>query len=1397
LLFGLLALQMDFIDRGALVAAMSAWVLDKGRPLGEILQEQGALAWDERAALDTLVDRHLRRHGCDPERSLAAVGSISAVGSVREQLRRLTDPDLDASLAHAGTDSTPGYLGGPADGTPDRVSDDDTPLCSSVRYRVLRPHARGGLGEVHVAEDKELNREVAFKEIQRRYAHDPASRGRFLREAEINGRLEHPGVVPVYGLGNYRDGRPFYAMRLIRGESLKEALDRFHKADVPGRDAGERGLALRQLLGQFVAVCNAVAYAHSQGVLHRDLKPSNVMLGKFGETLVVDWGLAKVLGRPEGEAEGEEMALRPSSGDGSETAAGTAVGTPAYMSPEQASGRLDLLGPASDVYGLGATFYALLTGEAPFKGEAPAELVRRVSRGEWMPPRQVKRGVPPALDAICRKAMALKPEDRYATALELAADVEHWLADEPVTAYREPLLRRLGRWRRRHPALAAGVAVLLLAALAAGVWLKRERDAVERDVRAALQEVERLQEQGKWADAKAALERARGRLAGGGPGDLRRRVRLAEADLDMVAKLEEIRLRQTEVKDGRFNLEAADPAYAAAFQRYGVEALAPDPRQAAATIAASAIRQQLIVALDHWVTARPKKDAQGARHLLALARLADRDPWRQRLRDLLVREDRQALKDLAKEPGTLAQPPVTAQILAVSLWRAGAQAEAVALLREAQQRSRGDFWLNHNLGSYLQVSEPSRKEEALGFLRAAVAVRPQSPGGLLSLGVALERQGRHKEAESAFRRAIALDGDYASAHGNLGVALLAQGRHKEAEAACRKATALKEDDPVAHDTLGVALVAQGRYQEAEAACRRAIGLEPDHAQAHANLGSILLLRGRPKEAAAAYGRAIVLKDDLPEAHCNMGRVLNQLGRYREAEAACRRAIALTDHSPDAHFNLGVSLAGQGRHKEAEAACRQAIALRPDYPEAHAILGATLVAQGRPKEAEAACRRAIALKPDYPHAHANLAGALIGQRRYKEAEAACRRAIALDTELHEAHSNLGAALGGQGRHEEAEAAYRQALKRKPDDALIHYNLGNALLSQGRHADAEAAFRRAIALKEDFPQAHYRLGNALAAQARHAEAEAAFRRAVALKENHSEGHSDLGDALQAQGRHREAETAFRQALKGRPDDSLIHYKLGNALLSQGRHKEAEAAFRRAIALKEDFPEAHCNLGHALQRQGEFASAVSSFRRGHELGAMNPRWPYPSALWVEQAERLRRLDHRLLAVLKGEAQPADIRERLALAQLALQPYKRLYAASARLYAEAFRSHPELAENLEAANRYQAALAAVLAAAGKGEDAAKLDAEARGWLRRQALTWLRADLGAWSDRVKKGTQPGRAVAVKVLRGWQASPEVAAVRDPAALGKLPEAEQAEWQRLWADVQALLEKADGEGTSAK
>ncbi|WP_169977354.1 protein kinase domain-containing protein [Tautonia rosea] len=404
---------------------------------------------------------------------------------------------------------------------------------ASSRYRILRLHARGGLGQVSLAIDRELDREVALKEIQLDRADDPMSRERFVREAVLTARLDHPGVVPVYSLGRYRSGRPFYAMRFIQGETLKEAISRFHETRPPGRrgrtrsdgsgseartpmstrrtayfaeepslsgdapfpsenrKADEEGhteepreLAFRRLLRHFVAVCNAVAYAHSRRVIHRDLKPANILLGPFGETLIVDWGLAKPLDASLEEARGIDAAATSPSDVG--TLPDSLIGTPGFMSPEQASGDRGRLGPASDVYSLGAILCTILTGRPPVDVSTARTAIDQTINGQISTPSAIDPATPKALDAIARRALASRPEDRYPTAAALADDVERWLADEPVLAHEEPILARGSRWMRRHRTLASTGTVAVLATLVGLALIVAVQNEANDRIRASL-----------------------------------------------------------------------------------------------------------------------------------------------------------------------------------------------------------------------------------------------------------------------------------------------------------------------------------------------------------------------------------------------------------------------------------------------------------------------------------------------------------------------------------------------------------------------------------------------------------------------------------------------------------------------------------------------------------------------------------------------------------------------------------------------------------------------------------------------------------------------------------------------------------------------------------------------
>jgi serine/threonine protein kinase len=429
LLFGAVAAQMNFIDRIDLINSLQDWASDTTRTLSEVLQARGGLTSEE----STLVDA-----------ALSETRSVEHWGGAQTE-NRGTANDI---AAHS-----------PCQGP-------------SSRYQILWAHAKGGLGEIFVAEDTELHRRVALKEIQADHARNGVSRERFIAEAEITGSLEHPGIVPVYGLGADRDGQPFYAMRFIKGEELATAIRRFHSKGEPNFN----GLEFRWLLRKFIDVCNTVAFAHSRGVLHRDLKPGNIMIGPFGETLVMDWGVAKLFRADAAEDvdHGDDdsssqqnptpTSLPTRSRTGPVTIHGQAVGTPTYMSPEQAAGRLGALGPASDVYSLGATFYVMLTDRRPFQGKAKEVLVR-VQEGQFQPPGLLNARVPKALDAICRRAMAFDPAHRYASALHMAEEIERWLADLPVAAWRDPWPDRARRWLRFHQPLVAGSAATVCATL--------------------------------------------------------------------------------------------------------------------------------------------------------------------------------------------------------------------------------------------------------------------------------------------------------------------------------------------------------------------------------------------------------------------------------------------------------------------------------------------------------------------------------------------------------------------------------------------------------------------------------------------------------------------------------------------------------------------------------------------------------------------------------------------------------------------------------------------------------------------------------------------------------------------------------------------------------------------
>ncbi len=338
----------------------------------------------------------------------------------------------------------------------------------ACRFQKKAELGKGGMGSVHVAEDLELRRQVALKEISLELKDEPVARLRFLREAIITGRLEHPNIVPVYGLSANAGKTLAYAMRLLPGKTLASEIDDLHHlANGPMRVQRQR-----ELLRCFITVCNAVAFAHSQGIIHRDLKPLNVIVDRFGQTYVIDWGLAKVANEAvQQELDRAMVELTGTLPD--ETTFGAFVGSRPYASPEQIADSASV-GPPADVYSLGATLAHLLSGQSP--GAGSPQVSGGNTPGTVRGPR-----FPRELQAICSRAMAIDPNQRYASPVDLAADIHRYLEDEPVSAYPQPLSTQLRRWLKKHVtgvvATSSAVLVGAVAFMLAGAVIEREQRA--------------------------------------------------------------------------------------------------------------------------------------------------------------------------------------------------------------------------------------------------------------------------------------------------------------------------------------------------------------------------------------------------------------------------------------------------------------------------------------------------------------------------------------------------------------------------------------------------------------------------------------------------------------------------------------------------------------------------------------------------------------------------------------------------------------------------------------------------------------------------------------------------------------------------------------------------------
>jgi serine/threonine-protein kinase len=796
--------------------------------------------------LDELVDRE-----ASPEEVCCACPELLPV--VRERWRQIcrARAELDALLPISCGETSP------------MMPPEGRSLPQIPGYEVEDVLGRGGMGVVFRARHLRLGRLVALKMTLAGSYASAHQRERFRREAEAVAALRHANIVQVYDVGDWA-GRPYFTLELLDGGSLAQRL-----TGTP--QPASQAAALLAILA------DAMHAAHQGGIVHRDLKPANILFTLEGTPKVTDFGLARRL------ESGPRLTL-----------SGDLVGTPSYMAPEQARGQSRAVGPAVDVYALGAILYELLTGRPPFRAETPAETILQVVEQEPVPPAWLNAKVPRDLQTICLKCLQKEPLRRYPSAASLGADLRRFLDGEAIEARPEGRLERLARRIRRRPGFSASVAVAMVL-LAVSLWLANERAragrqreadriATERAAADDLREMVDWLGKKSWTQARAALERAKGRLGEGDRGApaLRRSLERGRLDLEMVARLDAIQA-EVAMDERAIASESADEAYAKAFLSYGSGHTDEAPEFVAARIRASNIRGALLDALDFWAVSLRLRKPDRKAWLLHVARLADRDQsdWVVLARDPQARRDRKSLVRLAETA------PVDAEILPLLLALAADLAsvggDRVPLLSRVQEAHPGDFWANMYLANDLIAAE--RSGEAIRFAQAAVAVRPDYHIGYGSLARTLRHSGKGTEAIRALRTAMRLEPASLIAQCNYGLELTHNGQPEEAVAFFREALRLAPQSAWLHFGLGDGLAILARYDEALAEFQRSLALDPSQREVRACVRKVLLRLGRHDEARAAwdaYIQADPQNQDNWEGYAEYCLFLGRAEDYRHA-----------------------------------------------------------------------------------------------------------------------------------------------------------------------------------------------------------------------------------------------------------------------------------------------------------------------------------------------------------------------------------------------------------------------------------------------------------------------------------------------------------------------------------
>ncbi len=937
------------------------------------------------------------------------------------------------------------------------------------RYRLVSELGRGGMGRVWKAWDPELARFVALKQVLGATDDEPEARARverFRREAQLAARLRHPGIVAVHDVGE-QDGAPYFTADYVEAEPLDAVISR----------SGAQGVPLRQAVLWVKAVAEALAYAHAQGVVHRDVKPGNILIDSQGQPHVTDFGLAKEVDLSgEGAATGSTL-----------TMSGALVGTPQYMSPEQAAGRTREIGPAGDQFSLGVVLYELTAGRLPFRGESLRELLNAVTESE---PGALRGGrADRDLETICLKALEKDPSRRYASMAELAADLGRWLDREPIRARPISGVARLAKWaaRRRAVVIPAGLCALILA-VGLPWWVssraERDREVEEASTRAALETAGRIQDVLlRWAALEEAIRR------------------IEEVRFDESIPAEE-RLRRAEALwppvQEFIDATPADPTSRATMLALAgwARRLAGRDEEGLSWMARASetapdlpygALMEAIVALEGYLALRPMPDSvTGTRKVTYVRPPAESPEMAERRTELETRIERAAS---ARVWGEGTARDFQGALDAIRAVHSGRYADAEKGLTVALGRPPLRVFRTDLLRARAEVRAISgRSEEALADLQEVVRSRPRWTDGHLRIGYARYAIGDVPGALQAYDAALALDPRSVSALLNRGIARWTQG-----------------DD-------GMALA---DYDQV-------LSLDPGMREALVNRAVLHLRAGRPEAALGDAREATTRHTEDAVAWVALAQALAATGDRKGAIQADTTAIEKGPRLMEAWANRGAHRAAEGDHVAAIADFDQAIALHPSTSVLWRNRAGSHRAQGDLAAELKDLERGIVEAPTDAEAWRALGAARFERNDLAGAHAAYDESIRIDPSHSEGWLARAVVKFRRQLPVDAMQDFDEAVRLAPHDAATRIQRGVARFALGRHEDALADLDEAVRIDDAHPEAWEARARARHTMGLLEEAIEDYRAAIARMRGEGEAKARLEEALRAA----EAENAARR-------------------------------------------------------------------------------------------------------------------------------------------------------------------------------------------------------------------------------------------------------------------------------